>query len=286
MTIIHYDDLDPDTLKNFNLKHVGEDELTISRQKKGKGFCFYDENKRLIKCEKEKQRLYDIAVPPAYTDVFYASVANAHIQAIGCDSSLKKQYFYHHDWDIIRDITKFGSLADFARKLPSFRRKISVQLKQEDQPKIMIIAAMFRILDSTGIRIGSSKSAKANKTYGLTTLQTDQVDISEGKIELNYRGKGGVDITQTISDRFIVDVLEQCSELHGQALFQHEGGLITSTHINQTIKAHFGEEYSAKDFRTWRFSCMFLNEILYHLAYELQIWTDFSAAPPFVTRGS
>lgn len=262
MTIIHYDDLDDNILKEFNLRHINEDDLIISRCKKGKGFCFYDGNGKLIDNEKEKQRLLSLAVPPAYTDVLYAPYKNAHIQAVGCDSSQKKQYFYHEEWSIIRDITKFGSLAAFGKKLPSFRRKITQHLKDEDTPKKVIIAAMFRILDQTGIRIGSAKSTKANKTYGLTTLKPNQVEIEDGQIELHYIGKGGVEITQTISDRFITDILEECSELSGQTLFQHEGGLITSTHINQTIKNHFGETYSAKDFRTWRFSCLFLDEIL------------------------
>ena len=118
-----------------------------------------------IKEEGEHERLLKLAVPPAYTDVCYAPYHNAHIQAIGTDSSQKRQYFYHEQWDILRDVKKFDSLRDFGKKLPSFRRKISKQLKDEDHPKVMVIAAMFRILDKTGIRVGSPKASNSYTLY-------------------------------------------------------------------------------------------------------------------------
>ena len=263
MTIVHFDDIDDKLLQNFDLMHVSEDDLNIARQVKGKGFCFYTSDGTLIANESEKQRLLNIAVPPAYTNVMYAQYKNAHIQAVGHDSNKKRQYFYHEEWEILRNVTKFSSLEAFGHKLPSFRRKIARDLKSEDMPKIMVIAAMFRILDQTGMRVGSAKAVKSNQTYGLTTLNAEHIDVKEnGEVAISYTGKGGVEITQNLSDKNIVEVLENCTELHGQSLFKHEGGIITSTHINQTIKNHFGEQYSAKDFRTWRFSCLFLEKII------------------------
>jgi DNA topoisomerase-1 len=264
MTIVHYNNLEDEILRQFDLIHIGESDLTITRCKKGKGYCFYDKAGNLIENESEKDRLLKLAVPPAYTDVLYAPYDNAHIQAVGTDSNQKKQYFYHEEWNIIRNIIKFTSLEKFGKKLPSFRRKIMNRLKNNVNAKETVIAVMFRILDKTGMRVGSVKAAKGNKTYGLTTLTQDHLVIENGHIILSYKGKGGVDITQNIDDYGVVNVLEQCSELDGQNLFQHEGEYITSTHINQTIKNHFGEQFSAKDFRTWRFSCMFLNKILKH----------------------
>ncbi len=256
-------------LGQFNLCYVYEEEPYIKRVKRGKGFSYIDCNGQSIKDQDEIARLKSVAVPPTYTNVWYCPMANGHLQATGYDSKNKKQYFYHAHWAILREQSKFSSMIDFAQNLPKFRRVITQELKIIEGTKEDILSAMCRILDRTGIRVGNETASSANDTYGLTTLLKKHEDHQGSAIHLDYKGKGGKEIERDFTDIKITEVLDYCAEIPGQRLFEYKDNkgvihTIDSSDINKYIKHHMGDSFSAKDFRTWRFSCLFLKIALKH----------------------
>ncbi len=192
---------------------------------------------------------------------------NGHLQATGRDASSKKQYFYHANWEELRDANKFSLMLEFAEKLPSLRRKISALLNENSLSKNTVLAAMVRILDQTGIRVGNKSASETHETYGLTTLTKEHLEESEHEFWLEYDGKGNVHQQKMISDSKVVDLIKECVEIPGQYLFQYEsddgGQPISSSDLNAFIKELTDERFSAKDFRTWRFSCFFLEEVIH-----------------------
>lgn len=268
MTTMHAVENIERALKKMALTYVYEEPPGITRRRRGKGFSFHDPRGGLIKDEGEIARLLGIAVPPSYTDVWYCPLAEGHLQATGTDSKGKKQYFYHAGWAELREQTKFSHMLSFGGKLPAMRRRVRQCVVGADTEKQRLICAMVAILDRTGMRIGSAKAVKTNKTYGLTTLLKRHVEYDEdGRIHFEYKGKGGGPVAFELSDPALVEVLDECASISGQRLFEWvgEGGEkhhIGSSDINAYIKHVMGAPYSAKDFRTWRFSVIFLEEML------------------------
>jgi len=257
----------PTLLDRYDLQYVYPDDIAITRVKRGRGFSYQDLSGNIINDTTEKKRLQNIAVPPTYNDVLYCTYANGHIQATGKDSKNKKQYFYHPDWEHLREMTKFSFMSEFGKALPRFRRKVNGHLKDTDLDQSTILAAMGRILDRTGMRVGSDTATTTNKTHGLTTLQKEHLHQDGNKIEFIYKGKGGHDIDRYLTDKKIADVIDQCVDIPGQRLFEYEDEKATkhnidSADLNKFIKDTMGADFTAKDFRTWRFSCLFLEKTL------------------------
>lgn len=210
-----------------------------------------------------------IAVPPAYENVWYCPLENGHLQATGIASNKKKQYFYHHLWDDIRKSRKYSRLGDLGYALPAFRKQLSRFLApdQEYEDKVRVLSAMARLLDRTGIRIGNEEAVKESQTKGLTTLTKENVDLEKDSIRLRYIGKGGVELEKQLKDRRLSQVIDECVEIPGQRLFEYEDEqgqthLIQSGMLNSFLKENLGDNFSAKDFRTWRFNCLFVEETL------------------------
>ncbi len=262
--------MDKDTsplIARYNLEYVYEEPPGIRRLKRGRGFSYVDKNNKTIKQSDLRKRLEAIAVPPTYKKVWYCPLDNGHLQATGFDSTSKKQYFYHSLWRQIQDAQKFESLYEFGQKLPSFRRKINQQINLKNIDKQTVLATMARLLDKTGMRVGNDKATKKNHTHGLTTLEKKHIDIDENEISLDYIGKGGQEIERFLNDPKISQVIDNCAEISGQRLFKimNEKGekeFLNSQDLNRFLKELMDESFSAKDFRTWRFSCYFIEKAL------------------------
>ncbi len=254
-------------LHKSGLIYVEEDPPGIRRRKCGRGYSFLDENGKCIKDKDVRDRLLKVAVPPSYTDVWYCPKDNGHLQATGIDGNNKKQYFYHLKWEELRDAVKFNMMPLFGDNLPRFRRRILRQLNDPSSDHDYVLAAMARILDRTGMRVGNEKATKTNNTYGLTTLKEKHVAADDAHIDIDYTGKGRVDIHTELADSKLVDVIDYCSQLPGQKLFKYKdeaGNVlgIDSQEFNHFLKEMIGEDFTAKDFRTWRFSIFFLDQVL------------------------
>ena len=216
-----------------------------------------------------------IAVPPSYSDVYYCEDENGHLQAIGKDTNEKLQYFYHPEWEELREKVKFSMMIKFGELLPRFRNRIYRILKETDDERQYVLAGMARLLDRTGIRVGSDDAAQNNKTFGLTTLNKKHVEFDGRHVDIHYHGKGNVEIDTALNDKVTAEIIDHCSELPGQRLFKYrdEKGTvhkIGSTTFNAFLKEQMDESFSAKDFRTWRFSIYFMQAMITECKHDNQ----------------
>ena len=267
MAVLSSTKIDPAQLKDYDLTYVYEQNPGIQRVKRGRGFSFLSPDGTTIKDKSERERLLAIAVPPTYDKVWYCPIYNGHLQATGFDASAKKQYFYHPAWELLRETSKFSYMERFGEKLPAFRRRINRTLNDADNEKEELLSAMSRILDKTGMRTGNESASQTNKTYGLTTLRKKHVDHDDAALHFEYKGKGGNELEKDLRDPKVVNIIDHCAEIPGQRLFQYldskgEKHSVDSSDMNIFLKDSMGEDFSAKDFRTWRFSCLFLEEAL------------------------
>jgi DNA topoisomerase-1 len=238
------------------LRYVHDDIPGIHRVRAGKGFRYLDPAGKPVTSQATKERIAGLAIPPAWTDVWIAPTANAHLQASGRDQRGRKQYRYHDDWTAMQAETKFGQLAEFGRQLPLIRRQIDADLRKHGLPKEKIVAAALRLLDTTHIRVGNDEYVRENGSYGLTTLRSSHAEINGAAIRLTFTAKGGKEWCVDYRDRRVARVVRACQELPGQRLFQYEdetGTLhpIHSEDINDWLREVTSGEFTAKDFRTW-----------------------------------
>jgi len=207
-----------------------------------------------------------LAIPPAWESVWICANPDGHIQATGVDARGRLQYRYHAKWREVRDATKFDRLRLVAEALPKLRRRTRRELKQPGYPRKKILAAVIRLLDRGGLRIGNSEYAEANGSFGLTTLQKRHVRVRGAALKLRFRGKSGILQECEVHDERLARIVRHCSELPGQQLFEYReesGGTcsIGSADINATIQDWTGTSLTAKDFRTWRGTVAFLEAV-------------------------
>jgi len=236
---------------------VSDDQPGIRRVRSGSGFRYIAPTGKAIKDTRVLNRIRKLAIPPAYTDVWICTNPRGHIQATGRDARRRKQYRYHNDWRVKRDAAKFSRMIDFALALPRLRRYNNAVLRRRGFPREKVIAVIVTLLDRTRVRIGNEEYARSNRSFGLTTLRNRHVTfLREGRALLRFRGKGGVDHQVKIDDRRLAKIVYDLQELPGQHLFQYlddEGNQhrIDSTMVNEYLHAIMGQEFTAKDFRTW-----------------------------------
>jgi DNA topoisomerase-1 len=173
------------------LRYVSDTMPGISRKRAGTGFSYAGPDGKRITDRKQLARIRSLAIPPAYTDVWICPSPNGHIQATGRDARGRKQYRYHPRWREIRDETKFGRMLEFSRKLPAIRKQVDRDLARPSLTREKVLATLVRLLECTGIRVGNDEYAKANRSFGLTTLRDHHVEISGSKLRFQFRGKGG-----------------------------------------------------------------------------------------------
>jgi DNA topoisomerase I len=239
------------------LIYVSDAEPGIARRRCGGGFCYIGPDRRRITSRRTLERIRALAIPPAYSEVWICPSAQGHLQATGRDARRRKQYRYHQQWRTTRDAHKFGRMLHFAKALPALRRRLRQDLELPGLPKQKVIAVVVSLLDSTLIRIGNESYARQNKSYGLTTLKARHVRfLRDGRAFFCFRGKSGQRQQVTLNDRHLARLIRRCQQLPGQQLFQYlddSGGHqpIDSGMVNQYLHEAMGEQFTAKDFRTW-----------------------------------
>ena len=231
----------------------------IRRRKRGRGFSYEDKSGERITDSETVQRLAELAIPPAWKDVWICSDPMGHLQATGFDEAGRKQYLYHERWRIRRDREKFDEMLDFARALPRLRKRVASDLAgtNGDLSRERVLAAAVRLLDRGSFRIGGEGYAEENATYGLATLRREHVQVAGDEVHFSYMAKGGQEREQVIRDPEIVDVLRRLRRRrssHPELLAYKDGRRfvdVRSDDVNAYIKEAARGSYSAKDFRTW-----------------------------------
>jgi DNA topoisomerase-1 len=248
------------------LRYVSDADPGLRRERRGDDFVFVDPAGRPFEDPKGLARIRALAIPPAWTEVWICRHANGHLQATGRDAKGRKQYRYHAGWQESRSRTKFSHLAEFGAALPQVRRTLRRHLDLPGLPRDKVLAAIVRLLDLAGVRVGNEEYRKANGSFGLTTLRDRHARFGKGELKLRFRGKSGVEHETAVHDRKLARVVRQCQDIPGQRLFQYldESGqrrAIGSAHVNAYLRKISGVDCSAKDFRTWRGSTEALNAL-------------------------
>ena len=202
-------------------------------------------------------RIRSLAIPPAWTDVWICLDPVGHIQATGRDARGRKQYRYHPNWQRRRDTAKYRRLVEFGRALPRIRSRVKQDLARPGLPRDKVLALLVRLLETTSIRVGNREYARANRSFGLTTLKGRHVRVVGGELRFRFRGKSGRVHEVGVQDRRLAHIVARCQELPGQELFQYLDGsdepqTVESADVNDYLRDAAGIDVTAKDFRTWR----------------------------------
>ncbi|GEO38947.1 DNA topoisomerase-1 [Skermanella aerolata] len=246
----------PAAAEQAGLVYVSDEEPGIRRRKSGKGFSFRNPDGTAVKDKETLGRIKSLAIPPAYTDVWICADPKGHIQATGRDDRGRKQYRYHQRWREVRDSTKYERMLDFGKALPAIRERISADMGKRGLPREKVLATVVHLLENTLIRIGNATYSKENKSFGLTTLQDRHVEVDGGKLRFQFKGKSGKTWNLQVKDRRIARIVKSCQDVPGQHLFQYldDDGQrhgVTSQDVNDYLREISGQDFSAKDFRTW-----------------------------------
>lgn len=248
-----------DTLEDAQtagLRYVSDQEPGFRRIRAGKGFSYRDLDGRKITDGAVLRRIKSLVIPPAWTEVWICPSSRGHIQATGRDKRGRKQYRYHPRWREVRDANKFDKMIAFAEALPRIRERIRRDLGGPGLSREKVLAAVIALLERTLIRIGNSEYARDNQSFGLTTLQDGHVDFEGATISFSFRSKSGKEFQGRLTDRRLARIVKSCQDIPGQHLFQYydEDGSrrpLASEDVNAYIREIAGEDFSAKDFRTW-----------------------------------
>lgn len=242
-----------------SLIYVDDSMPGITRKGAGRGWAYYDPKGVLIRCRKEKARLTAIALPPAYRDAWYCPAHNGHILATGYDARGRKQYRYHPEFRNQREGEKFDRCAAFGHALPLVRKRVEEDLRIRTLSREKAVASVVRLLDLGAVRVGNEGYAKANKSFGATTLRRRHAEITGQTLRLRYRGKGGIQREVELSDRSLARVVRRMQDLPGQNLFKYLDGdgelhAVGSSDVNEYLRETMGDDFTAKNFRTWHAS--------------------------------
>lgn len=244
-----------ESAQRASLSYVSDAAPGFRRRRSGRGFSYVGPNGRAVGKE-ALQRIHELVIPPAWTDVWISSDPDGHIQATGRDQRGRKQYRYHDRWSACRDEVKYTSLVDFARVLPKLRDAVDRDLRKRGVPRERVVASIVWLLDNAMIRVGNASYARDNKSFGLTTLRSRHVRIEGSAVRFAFRGKSGKEWKLDLVDRRIARIIRGVQELPGQQLFQYlnEDGdrrPVSSQEVNDYIREVTGADFSSKHFRTW-----------------------------------
>jgi DNA topoisomerase-1 len=242
--------------KLAGLKYVSDQAPGIRRVGAGKVFRYLNTRGKTIRDRETLQRIKRLAIPPAWRDVWISQDPNGHLQAVGRDARGRKQYRYHDRWREVRDSTKYDRMAIFGGILPRVRRRVQRDLKTSGLNRDKILATIVRLLETTSIRVGNEEYKKHNQSFGLTTLRNNHVAVKGEKVHFYFRGKAGIHHRISVEDRYLARIVKRLRDLPGYELFQYldDDGTrrsIGSTDVNEYLRSIAGEDFTAKDFRTW-----------------------------------
>lgn len=244
------------TASAANLHYVSDESPGIRRKRWGQGFTYLDPDGEHIKAPEQRERFETLTIPPAWQEVWICPDERGHLQATGRDERGRKQYIYHPRWEETRQEKKFDRMITLGNALPALREQLDHDLRRHGTPRERVVAVVVRLLQETLIRVGNTQYTRSNGSFGLTTLRNRHVELSPTKISFEFRGKSGKMQQVDVSDPRAARVLRHCQALPGQELFQYvdeEGGrhTVESTDVNEYVRAATGENFTAKDFRTW-----------------------------------
>jgi DNA topoisomerase I len=248
------------------LKYVDDSKPGITRKRRGRYWQYFHPDGSRVADRDEIDRLNAVGMPPAYENCWFCTDPNGHIQAVGYDAKGRKQYRYHRDFRAQRDSVKYERLAEFGKKLPKLRKRVEEDIAGKPTSCDAVIAAVVRLIDSTQMRIGNESYAKENKSFGATTLRNRHAKVGRGTLKISYAGKHGIKRTVTVTDRNLARIARKTHDLPGQNLFEfeEEGCVrpVSSSDVNAYIKEAMGEDFTAKDFRTWGASVIAFEEMV------------------------
>jgi DNA topoisomerase-1 len=242
--------------RSAGLRYVDDRRPGISRVKQGKGVRYHGPDGRPIRDGETLTRIRALAVPPAWRDVWICPDSEGHVQATGRDARGRKQYRYHPRWREVRDGNKYERMIAFGRALPVIRRRVEKDLAQPGLPREKILATVVRLLEVTLIRVGNEEYARHNESFGLATMQDRHVRVNGSALRFQFRGKSGILHEVDVQDRRLAHIVRQSRDLPGYELFQYvdaagERRTIDAADVNAYLKSVAGDEFTAKDFRTW-----------------------------------
>ena len=245
-----------ESAKAAGLRYVSDRRPGLRREPDGEDFRYLDKDGQPVTDDETLRRIKALAIPPAWTDVWICPNPRGHLQATGRDTKGRKQYRYHPRWRQVRDENKYDRMMAFGRALPQIRAQVEVDLARSGLPREKVLATVVRLLETTLIRVGNEEYARTNRSFGLTTMRTRHVSVNGAKLEFKFRGKSGIKHNVDVTDRRVASIVKRCQSLPGQELFQYlddEGQpqTINSEDVNDYLQAITGQDFTAKDFRTW-----------------------------------
>lgn len=241
--------------KAADLVYVSDTQSGIKRVRMKDGFEYIIEDKKL-KDKDQLARIKSLVIPPAWEDVWICALSNGHLQVTGIDAKKRKQYRYHTSWNQLRNHTKFFKMNAFGKALPAIRLQLEKDLALPGLSLRKVLAAAVSLMERTNIRVGNNMYEKLYGSFGLTTLKDKHVAINGSKLSFKYKGKKGVYHDVSIQSKRLANIVKQCRDIPGKELFQYldennQRHCIDSGMVNQYIKEISGDDFSAKDFRTW-----------------------------------
>jgi DNA topoisomerase I len=248
--------INADAAKAAGLRYVSDAKPGIQRKRWRTGFRYIGTDGKPIRDAETLARIKSLVIPPAWTDVWICVIPNGHLQATGRDARGRKQSRYHPRWREVRDETKYEHMMAFGKALPIIRERVEQDLSLSGLPRPKILATIVRLMEITLIRVGNETYARENKSYGLTTMRGKHVEIHGSAITFTFRGKSGVRHAIDLEDRRLARIVQRCQDLPGYELFQYldsdgERHSIDSTDVNGYLREMTGQDFTAKDFRTW-----------------------------------
>jgi DNA topoisomerase-1 len=257
------------------LRYVSDRRPGIRRQMSSLGFKFIASTGRMIRNKPEIARINKLAIPPAWTDVWICPDPRGHIQATGRDARRRKQYRYHPEWRACRDDTKFDRMLAFAAALPKIRHRTSADVARTGLSREKLLATVVQLLEKSLIRVGNDEYAKANRSFGLTTMRNTHVRVRGSRLQFGFTGKSGKRHSIDVDDKRLARIVKACQDLPGQELFEYidEDGVrrdVGSGDVNAYLKEITGQDFTAKDFRTWAGTVLACTALLESEGFETQ----------------
>ncbi|MEM7771100.1 MAG: DNA topoisomerase IB [Cyanobacteria bacterium P01_A01_bin.37] len=262
--------------RQAGLRYITDEEPGIRRETCGRGFTYFDVNGNRIGDRTKRQYLKSLSIPPSWRNVWICPIENGYLQATGRDAKGRKQYRYHPIWRKLRNQAKFSRMLVFGESLPTIRQITNEHLCLNGLPRKKVLALVVQLLESTLIRIGNAEYAQSNNSYGLTTLRTRHINIEGKRIEFNFVGKSGVKHSLEIEDKRLANVIKRCYEIPGYSVFQYvdeEGQRqnVDSGEVNDYLKEISGEDFTAKDLRTWAGTVLTAKELGHRFVTQSEV---------------
>ncbi|HZU79080.1 MAG TPA: hypothetical protein VE991_04125 [Acidimicrobiales bacterium] len=227
----------------------------IRRRRRGRGFSYSHDDGSPVSAD-DVARIRALAVPPAWTDVWICPWPHGHIQAVGTDNAGRRQYRYHQAWREQRDHEKFDRMTELGLRLPDLRAQVAAHLRRRGLPRDRVLAAAVRLLDTASFRIGGEEYAEENDTYGLASLRRRHLKVDGNSMTFDFPAKTGQRRIVTVEDAAAARVMAELKRRSGDAhllacRLEDRWRILRADDVNAYIKAAIGDEFSAKDFRTW-----------------------------------